>query len=182
MEEANVSPVQNGRIVRPERPADHAAVATINLAAFHPSEGEAVLVDRLREHGKVLLSLVAEEEKQVVGHILFSPAVLKMEAGGELAIAALGPVAVEPAWQNKGIGSELIRTGLAWLKKQGWAACMLLGHPTYYPRFGFRPAHELGIRLLWEVPLPAFMILGLQPGALEGAAGVAEFAPEFDEV
>jgi len=96
-------------------------------------------------------------------------------------IAALGPMAVLPAWQKRGVGSQLVRTGLEICRAAGYDLVIVLGHTTYYPRFGFQPAPPLGIR--WEHGADAhFMVLELRPGALAGATGVVRYRPEFDDV
>ena len=175
--------------LRAERADDAAAVRRVNEAAFG-RPGEADLVDALRAAGAVIVSLVAEAEGEVVGHILFSPASLfahsdeVTDAGqgeGATTMAALGPMAVLPAWQGRGIGGQLIRAGLEACRAAGYDLCIVLGHTSYYPRFGFRPAAPLGIR--WEHGGgEAFMVTELRPGALAGRGGVARYRPEFDGV
>ncbi len=147
-------------------------------------------MDALRAAGAVIASLVAEAEGEVVGHILFSPATLAShsdeeegegQAAGATTIAALGPMAVLPNWQRRGVGGQLIRAGLEACRAAGYDLCIVLGHPAYYPRFGFRPAAPLGIR--WEHGGgDAFMVTELRPGALAGRGGVARYRPEFDGV
>lgn len=167
-------------MIRMEQPEDIAAIWQVNEAAFG-RPGEADLVDALRQRGAVTLSLVAEQEGKVVGHILFSP--MTITNGGEVFTAVgLGPLAVSPAYQKAGIGSQLVKVGLEMLQQAGHSLVIVLGHPTYYPRFGFVPASQFGIRWENEVPDEVFMVLALQPGALDGISGIARYQPEFDTV
>ena len=162
-------------LVRPERPEDRAAIRLVNKQAFNRSD-EADLVDRLREQGVVLASFVAEIEGQIVGHILFSR--MSIETANEsLPAAALAPVAVLPRLQSQGIGSELIRHGLDWLRAQGEQIVLVLGHPDYYPRFGF----STGKASLIASPFnpKSFMALELKPNALEGIRGKVRYPTAF---
>ena len=153
--------------VRSERPADIAGVHAVNLAAFD-SPMEANLVDALREQADVI-SIVAEQDGQVLGHILLSP--VRLTGAGDLRVMGLAPMAVTPDRQRTGIGSALVREGLAHCQRQGVDAVFVVGHPEYYPRFGFRPASGFGIACEFEVPDEVFMALELKPGALKGRAG-----------
>jgi putative acetyltransferase len=169
-------------IIREERPEDVEAIRRINLAAFNqPAEAE--VVDKLRESCRDLLSLVAEEGGEVVGHILFSPASIGGEgATPPLAGMGLAPMAVLPERQGQGIGSLLIHNGIKMLRERGCPYIIVLGYPEYYPRFGFERASRFGIHSQWsEVPDEAFMILILNKTAIVGASGVASYRREFDE-
>lgn len=139
---------------------------------------EGGLVDALRAGGHIVTSLVAVEHGTVVGHALFSTLPIE-RADGPLAGAALAPVAVRPERQREGIGSALIRRGIAICRERGCAAVVVLGHPDYYPRFGFSAA--LGERLTSPYAGPAFMALELVGGAL-GRGGVVRYAPPFAEL
>jgi putative acetyltransferase len=167
-------------LVRRERPDDHAAVRQVHERAFG-RPNEANLVDALRLRGKAILSLVAVEDNRVVGHILFSPVTIE---SGERAYLAVGlaPMAVLPERQRRGIGSRLVKAGLAKCRNGGYDCVVVLGHPTYYPRFGFVPASRYGIISEYEVPDAAFMILALQEGELSGRGGLARYQPEFHDV
>ncbi len=167
-------------ILRPEIPADIPAVHEVNARAFE-TPAEANLVDTLRARGAGILSLVADLDGTVIGHIFFSLVTISGPQGDFQAVG-LAPVAVLPVHQSRGVGSALINKGLEELRGMGYQAVILLGHPDYYPRFGFRPASNWGIRFTVEVPDPAFMALELIPGALDGISGVARFQPEFDSV
>lgn len=162
--------------VRPEVPADAGAVRRVNEAAFG-RPGEADLVDALRRDAAGLVSLVAEEGGEVVGHVLFSPAAV--EGADGLRVAALAPMAVLPGRQGGGVGSRLVRAGLEACRAGGYAAVAVLGHPAYYPRFGFEAASRWGIRCEFPAPDEAFMALELVPGALDGRSGVLRYAPAF---
>lgn len=166
--------------IRLENMADIETIRVVNRLAFGRDD-EGGLVDALRVKGKVICSLVAEEEGAVVGHVLFSPATLT-DGEDVMPMAGLGPVAVLPAYQRRGIGDALIRAGLAHCREQGYGAAVVLGHPDYYPRFGFRPSRPLGIRWEHDAPEEAFMVMELEPGALDGRRGVIRYQPEFDGV
>lgn len=166
-------------IIRPELPSDIAVVHTINELAFgQPLEAE--IVDRIRANCPDILSLVAVTDDQIVGHILFSPAEIRME---ERTIPGMGlaPMAVHPDFQNRSIGSQLVRAGLALLIEKSCPFVIVLGHPNYYPRFGFKIASTLGIACQWPVPDEAFMILQLDEEAMAGVTGVAYYRSEFNE-
>jgi putative acetyltransferase len=165
--------------VRPEQPDDRAAIRHVNEQAFgQPAEAD--LVDLIRDRRKVTCSLVAMSEGGVVGHILFTPVVI--EAAGQVTAVGLGPMAVLPSRQGQGIGSLLVRTGLAACRDAGHSCVVVVGHPEYYSRFGFAPASRHGVA--WEHPVPdeAFMLLELRPGALGARGGIVRYQPEFDGV
>ena len=137
-------------------------------------------MEGLRAAGAAVISLVAEREGAVVGHVLFSPVTGEGEAQAWDALG-LGPMAVAPVAQRRGIGSALVRAGLAACRAQGHLVVLVLGHPAYYPRFGFRPAATAGLR--WEHGHDeAFFVAELEPGALGGRSGVVRYRPEFDAV
>ena len=162
--------------IRHETASDREAVFRVESAAFG-EEVEARLVDQLRDSGHSILSLVAEEEGEVVGHLMFSPMTIEGPNGRWDAVC-LAPLAVMPSHQRKGVGGELMEAGLEELRVAGHRAVVLLGHPSYYPRFGFRPAREFGLH--FQDDRDAFMALELYPGALDGVSGDVKFAPEFD--
>ncbi|MDX2193016.1 MAG: N-acetyltransferase [Gemmatimonadales bacterium] len=165
-------------IVRDERPADTDAIRRVHLAAFETGE-EAGLVDRLRGAAAPRVSLVAEADGDIVGHILFSP--MTLDAAPALRLMGLAPMAVLPARQRAGVGSALVASGLAACRALGADAVAVLGHAAYYPRFGFLPASRFGLRAAYDVPDDCFMALELRPGALASAHGVARYHPAFDE-
>jgi len=162
--------------VREENPADRAAVHAVNAAAFDTT-AEADLVDALRAKARPLVSLVAEEGGAVIGHILFSP--VSLDEDPAPGIMGLAPMAVVPGRQRTGVGSVLVRAGLERCRKLGFGAVVVLGHPAYYPRFGFQPAARFGIRCEYDAPEEAFMLLELQPGFLQGATGTIHIHEAF---
>ncbi len=155
--------------IRFENEADLQAIETITYQAFenHPHHepgakpSEHLIVNGLRESGALTLSIVAEHETGIVGHIAFSPVKI---AGESRSWFGLGPVSVKPKYQGKGIGSQLILAGLSELVSQGAEGVVLLGEPEYYTRFGFRaeskltfpgvPAEYFLAKVLTSSPLP----------------------------
>lgn len=166
--------------IRPERTEDAPQVRIVNELAFgQPTEAN--LVERLQQACTVCLSLVAEDDA-VVGHILFTPVVVE-SAERRVVGMGLAPMAVLPDRQRQGTGSELVRRGLEILRERGCPFVVVLGHPEYYPRFGFGPASVHGLASQWEdVPDAAFMVLILDVNAMTGVSGVAKYRDEFNEV
>jgi putative acetyltransferase len=163
--------------IREGRPDDVAAVRDLNRRAFGQDQ-ESNIVDELRANGATLLSLVATVNDRVVGHIMYSP----LSVGGNITGAALGPMAVLPERQRQGIGSKLIEAGNQKLKNAGCPFIIVVGHADYYPRFGFRPASEHGIKCQWDVPDDVFMLLILDQAKMEGVSGLAKYRDEFSSV
>lgn len=158
----------------PERPFDPPSIASVHRAAFG-GEGEARLVGALRSSQPDVVSLVAIEENDVVGHVLFSRIFV-----GSTPAMALAPVGVLPEKQSRGAGSALIRAGLEACRARGERLVVVLGHESYYPRFGFVPAVPLGILppvAGWASP--SFMVLELEPGVLGAVRGTVEYPPDF---
>jgi putative acetyltransferase len=162
--------------IRQERPDDVDAIREVNRLAFG-QDHEGGIVDALRAAGAITLSLVAVSNAAVVGHILFSPLTIGDEAG-----AALGPMAVHPAHQRKGIGSRLVSRGLADLEDLGCPFVVVIGHPTFYPRFGFVPAGSRGLTCEWNVPPDVFMIRILNTFVGNRLQGKAQYRKEFSAV
>lgn len=169
-------------VIRPQESADDADVFTVNERAFG-RQGEPYLVEQLRQAPDAIqeLSLVAVMQGQIVGHILFSLVTLETNLG-DIPALALAPVAVLPEYQNQGIGSMLVRHGLEEARRLGYRIAVVLGHSNYYPRFGFHCSAEYGIRCAYEVPEEAFMVMELQPAALEGVQGIVRYPPVFDGI
>jgi putative acetyltransferase len=163
-------------IIREERAGDAERIRSVNLAAFDTST-EADLVDALRREARPLVSLVAEDEGDVIGHILFSPVTLASEPA--LVLMGLAPMAVVPSRQRQGVGSALVREGLERCRRLDAAAVVVLGHAGYYPRFGFLPAARLSLRSEYDVPEEVFMVRELRDGALRGVSGTIRYHRVF---
>ncbi|HMP57741.1 MAG TPA: N-acetyltransferase, partial [Gemmatales bacterium] len=164
------------RTIRPEAVADHEVVRHVNRLAFGRDD-EAGIVDALREGGHAWVSLVAEVKGRVVGHTLFSDLPILTDSGTVSAVS-LAPMAVLPEYQRKGIGSALVEKGLEVCRAQGHRIVVVLGHPEFYPRFGFTAklaeplSSPFGGREAW-------MALELVPGALGGVSGWVCYPPPF---
>lgn len=170
------------RSFTPETEDDVASIREVVIAAFGQTS-EAQLVDAIRHspHFIAGLSIVAVEDGNVLGHILFSPIVIQAEKRTVPALA-LAPLAVTPARQREGIGSQLVQAGLSKCRELGHSIVVVLGHPYYYRRFGFQPASQFGVQAPFPVPDEAFMVLELQPGALRNVTGTVRYPAYFDEV
>ena len=166
--------------IREERPEDIPAVRQINALAFGRPE-EANLVDTLRRASGDVLSLVAVDRNEIVGHILFSPVSVDGRDGMVCGMG-LAPMAVLPGRQRQGIGSVLVEHGLAILRERRCPFVVVLGHPAYYPRFGFKPASRYGLKSQWEgVPDEAFMAVVFDHDAMKDGHGVARYHGAFDQ-
>lgn len=161
--------------IRSEAAGDIAAINALNRLAFG-GPGEWQIVARLRQAKLIALSLVAEEEGRIVGHILFSWLPTRIDSR-EVAAVALAPMAVHPDRQRRGIGSQLVREGLKQLPALGATAVIVLGHPHFYPRFGFSAA--MARHLAGPFSGEAFMALELEPGALRGENGKVTYPAAF---
>jgi putative acetyltransferase len=162
---------------RPEQSGDEAAIARVNDEAFGQPD-EARIVDAIRRAGHPMISLVAVDGEPIVGHILFTPIDLD-SPGPAISVMGLGPMAVLPPFQRRGIGSMLVNAGLRDCKNAGCQAVVVIGHPEFYPRFGFRPARAYGLRSEFDVPDDVFMVAELTPGALADCRGLVRYLPEF---
>ncbi len=163
-------------IIRPETAADHAAIREVNRLAFG-SEGEARLVDALRDGGYARISLVAEEDGRIIGHILLGVLTVTTPQE-EIEALSLAPMAVVPSHQRKGIGSSLVSEGLRACREAGHRIVIVLGHPEFYPRFGF--SARLAEPLRSPYSGPAFMAVELVPDALKGIEGEVRYPPPFE--
>lgn len=168
-------------LIRPETGSDSAGISAVYDRAF-PGPGEARLVEALRKSGGLWNSLVAELDGQIVAHVAFSPVTLTPEPARPLSGVGLAPIGVLPEFQRKGIGSLLIVSGLEACRQAGHEFVVVLGHPEYYPRFGFAPGPPRGLRCVYPVPDEVFMIRELVPGALQGIAGRVDYHPAFAAV
>ncbi len=166
--------------IRLEQPEDIEAVRRVNLDAF-PEPAEANLVDALRASVAACISLVAEQDGEIIGHIMFSPVHLK-EQQTTVKMAGLAPMAVSYAHQNKGIGSALVMEGLKIAEMQGYHVVVVLGHPEFYPRFGFVPSLPHGIKSEYDVPAEVFMILAFEEDVLEKLEGTIVYDDCFNDL
>ncbi|MBT5072852.1 MAG: N-acetyltransferase [Kordiimonadaceae bacterium] len=164
--------------IRFEEQKDINAVRDVHLDAFE-GPGEAKLVDMLREKASPIVSLVAKNEGEVVGHIMFSPVML---GDYDIKIMGLAPVTVLESEQNKGYGAALVNAGLEECKALGYQGVVLLGHAEYYPRFGFRTSTEYSITCEYDVPSEYFMALELVEGAFDDVSGTIKYHPVFAEL
>lgn len=164
---------------RTEQEGDSTGVRSVNKAAFSTSF-EADLVDALRKKGRDTISLVAEQSSEIVGHIMFSPANIEQNPQNKH-IYGLAPMAVRPNLQRQGIGSALVKAGLQACAEHNIDIVVVLGHPEYYPRFGFEKASIYNISCSYEVPDEAFMVIALNDGALNTISGTVTYHPLFDQ-
>lgn len=182
--------------VRAERGGDADPVRLLYEGAFETAL-EADLVEALRATARPFIALVVEEGDGVIGHIAFSPVTVHARddspssdgrgrrgrvgaaAAGQSGLIGLGPMAVAEPWRGRGAGGLLVREGLARCRASGFAGAVVLGHPTYYPRFGFRPASDFGLACEYLVPDDVFMARALVDGGLDGIAGTVRYGPAF---
>jgi Predicted acetyltransferase len=166
--------------IRTEKENDHKPIYDVNKLAFQ-QEDESKLIEKIRKGENFIpkLSIVAEIDNRIVGHILFSK--IKIIGDSDYESLALAPMAVIPEFQRRGVGSELIKNGLDKAKKLGFDSIIVLGHKEYYPKFGFQRASKWGIKCPFEVPDEVFMAIELTEKALEGKAGTVEYPDEFNE-
>ena len=163
--------------IRFEQPNDIEQIKNVHLIAFE-TDTEANIVDALRNAGVELISIVAEKNGEIIGHILFSPVTLD----GVTKIMGLAPMAVLPNWQRKGVGSKLINEGMKACEKAGYEAVVVLGHPDYYPRFGFEPSVNFRIKSEYDVPPEVFMVKELKNGALKDKTGTVKYHQIINEL
>ena len=174
-------------MIRPAEVDERSAIPGIHLAACGPGEGPelAALLDQLLSDGTALplLSLVAELDGRLLGHILFTRAQIHPEHG-ETAASILAPLAVSSDAQGKGVGSALVQEGLARLAASGVELVFVLGHPAFYPRFGFQPAGVLGLDAPYPIPAEnadAWMVKALAEGVLGRVTGTVTCARTLDQ-
>ncbi|MBS0206386.1 MAG: N-acetyltransferase [Planctomycetes bacterium] len=160
-------------LVRTEQPGDCRAIHEIHRHSF-PTNIEAQLVDALRAAGRLSVSLIAEADQRIVGHIAFSPVTVTAGHVG----AGLAPISVESAYRRLGIAAELVTTGLRACRAAGFTWAVVLGDPRYYSRFGFLPGPDFGLTDEYGGGT-AFQVLELAPGSLPRSAGLVRYAHEF---
>lgn len=166
--------------IREERSEDIEVIHVVNREAFGQAR-EAQIVDALRKNRGVMLSLVAVIDACVVGHILYSPVTVGSE--DEIVVGAgLGPMAVLPEFQRRGIGGMLIEAGNRKLHEMGCPFIVVLGDPEYYPRFGFTPAAGYGLKCGWDVPEDVFMVLFKERSKAKTVSGVVKYRQEFSNL
>jgi len=165
--------------IRPETKNDYLAIREINDLAFKQGN-ESLLIEKLRETSDFIseLSLVAEYERKVVGHLLLYPVKVNGKDTKHTTLS-LAPMSVHPNYQRKGIGSKLVREGLKRAKEKGYGSVIVLGHPEYYPRFGFSKASKFDIKVPFDAPDNAFMALELVENGLENVKGVVDYPKPF---
>ncbi len=168
--------------IRQELPEDIPAIFEVNSQAFG-QDGEARLVNALRNDGDYLheLSFVAVSGDRIIGHILFPPITIVSDSA-ETSALALAPLAVHQDFQCLGIGTALIGEGLKECQRLGHRIVIVVGHPAYYPKFGFVAARDFGIQAPFPCPDEAFMALPLTSGALDGISGTVRYPHAFDAV
>ena len=163
--------------VRRERQGDEEAIARVHVRAFGQLT-ESRIVAAVRQAGRGVISLAAVDDSAIVGHILFTPVTID-SPGPPISALGLGPMAVLPEFQRRGIGSRLVEAGLEACALTGCQVVAVVGHPEYYPRFGFRPGVTYGLRCEFAVPDDVFMIAELTTDALTGRDGIVRYTPEF---
>ncbi len=165
--------------VRGEKLTDREIIYEINKLAFG-GELESKLIDILRKGKSYVrgLSLVAVKEEKILGHAIFTRAFI-VNRGRRFKCLVLGPMAVRPENQKQGVGKKLLEEGFERAKELGFTAIAVLGHETYYPKFGFFPASQKNIRTSFKVPDENFMVIELVPNALKGISGMVEYPKEF---
>lgn len=177
--------------IRQEQPQDEVVVFEINASAFS-SESEANLVSTLRKQEPRCISIVAESDGVILGHLMLSPVTLhdttKVTTNNttnnttKLELYGLAPMAVHPNHQNQGIGSALVKEGLRLCKAAEIDAVVVLGHPEFYPRFGFTPSSGFNIVSEFDVPEEVFMILEIKKGVLDEYSGTIKYHSAFSQI
>lgn len=168
-------------LIRTEEAKDYKDVYFVNYEAFGGRDDESRLVERIRDSVNFIpeLSIVAEVEGKIVGHLLFSKAQVRDESNRHDVIV-LAPIAIKPNHQKMGIGGKLIREGLSRCKEMGFPLVLLIGHPAYYPKFGFKPARQFQLQLRqFHVSDDVFMVYEVQEGALENIQGELLYPDAF---
>ena len=166
-------------LIRQEGRTDYRRIRELNDGAFGSTE-ESQLIDKLRTAGQVLLSLVAEEEGDLIGHILFSRIQIETAGAAPIPVVALSPMCVSSVHQKKGVGGALIQQGLRILRQRGENAVFVVGHKRYYPKFGF--SADLARQFQCEYSGDSFLAHELQPGWIEGKSGTVVYPEAFNRL
>ncbi|UFU00663.1 N-acetyltransferase [Radiobacillus kanasensis] len=170
--------------IRAEKQEDFLLIRELHKLAFQNEGNEANLVEAIRESSYFVpgLSIVATlQSGEIIGHILFSNIILETERGAKQTLG-LAPMAVHPNYQRKGVGSELVRSGLDLCKEKGFEHVFVLGHPQFYSKFGFIPASKFDIEAPFSVPDEVFTAVELRKGSLKGMEGEIKYPPAFRTV
>jgi len=166
--------------IRFEKPEDIPLIYSLLEQTFK-RDAEAKLADKLRQACAEHLSLVADDNGTIIGHIMFTPVLIRNDT--VVQGMGLAPMAVLPSRQGRGIGTLLVKSGLQILKEKECPFVIVLGHPDYYPRFGFQAASRFNIKSQWDgVPDEAFMLLVMDDKAMRNVSGIAIFRDEFNEI
>ncbi|CAM3285800.1 N-acetyltransferase [Yersinia entomophaga] len=166
-------------MIRTEIPVDAPGIDKLLRESF-PSDGEAKLVQQLREDGLLTLGIVAtDDEGGVVGYAAFSPVDIE---GEDRQWVGLGPLAVKEDLRRQGLGEKLVYEGLDALNEFGYSAVVVLGDPAYYQRFGFKPAADAQLYCRWPGCEAAFQVYSLAPDALDGVTGQVNYAEAFNQL
>lgn len=166
-------------LIRTEAPADILPINSLLESAFE-TDAEARLVMSLRENSRFTLSLVAcTDEGEVIGYLLFTPVIID---GEDFGWQGLAPVAVKEAFRGQGIAGQLIREGFDSLFELGYPACVVLGDPDFYGKFGFQDAEQFNMTCQWDVPQGCFQIIELAEGCCSGKQGLIEYSKEFSQL
>ena len=168
--------------IEPETEGDYEQITKLHTLAFN-GDGEARLVEKLRRTPTYIreLSLVARYRDVVIGHILFYPVKIN-SCGKECISLALAPISVIPCFQNRKVGSKLIREGLEKARKLGFKSVIVVGHPEYYPKFGFDKASKYRISAPFHVRDNCFFVIELEKDALKDCSGIVEYPSEYHEI
>jgi putative acetyltransferase len=168
-------------IIRNETVNDFEEVYKLNYLAFGKRKDESELVERIRKSEEFVpeLSIIAEIDNEIVGHLLLSKATV-VDYEQIFTVIVLAPIAINPSFQKQGIGSKLIDEGIRRCRVLGFSIILLIGHPSYYPRFGFQPARKYGLELKqFEVPDEVFMVYEVEEGTLQEIKGELKYPKAF---
>lgn len=168
--------------IRSEVKGDYEAITVVNDKAFKGTQ-ESQIVKKLRvtKSFDPELSLVADNDNQIIGHILLTETTLEISSQEKRSLLLLAPMAILPEYQKNGIGKQLILKAIEKAKKTDYPAIILLGHPEYYSRFGFKPSSLWNIKMDIDAPEEAIMILELKEKALQNIQGIVHLNPAFFE-